>query len=105
MAAEAVVVAGNAIKRAEEEKKEKKSGITIHTTAGCGQHTGNEGATPSATPNPMKTCSAPALPRHFWVQFPTRKRTIEAHRLQNHNGPKEAEHEYLDDSAQIAFTT
>ena len=74
MAVGAAALIGNAIKRAEEEeKKEKKSGITVHTTAECGQHTGEEGATPSTTPNPTKTCSPPALPGHFWDQFPTRK--------------------------------
>ena len=74
MAVEVVVAVGSMVEEAEaEEKKEKKSGITVHTTAGCGQHTGKEGATPGTTPNPTKTCSPPALPGHFWDQFPDTK--------------------------------
>ena len=56
-----------------------------HTTAECGR-----ARTPSSSKatQDSKTCFYCALPGPLWDQCLVRKRAIEAHGLQNHNGPR-----------------
>ena len=59
-----------------------------YTAAECGLLTGNERATPSATPKIDEDVLLQCPPRHLSDERPTHKRIVKGHRLQGCNGPR-----------------